>query len=302
MVVRPDGVLLTAYHGIKGAREVQIRLKNGEVFDHATLIGADERRDIACLKIAATKLAYLESGTADSTRPGDVAYAVTNSGGLEWSATQGIFSALRMADEVPGAGQGYRVLQFTAPVSSGASGGPLVDGKGLLVGIITRGNPAAAFAVPIESVAGLADGTLNVQLGSGSELQLPTPQTAPASHVVAHANPQEILRNAKTAAIASRTSFFTPETLERELAKQTGYSALGLILVKDRRVADILITVDRPLFTYTFTYTVTDLKTSVVLDTGKVTAIDGNTAAGKIAKDLVARWVKLRQPPGQKRD
>jgi len=39
-----------------------------------------------------------------------------------------------------------------------------------------------------------------------------------------------------------------------------------------------------------------------VLGTGKLTAIDGNTAAGKIAKELVDRWVKLRQPPSQKRD
>ena len=56
------------------------------------------------------------------------------------------------------------------------------------------------------------------------------------------------------------------------------------------------ITVDRPLCTYTFTYTLTDARTSIVLDAGKVTAIDGNIAAGKIAKDLAAHLTKLRQP------
>ena len=302
VVVRPDGILLTAYHALKNAREVQVRLKSGEIFDHATLVGLDERRDVACLRIAASKLAYLESGTAQSVRPGDVACAVTNSNGLKWSATEGIFSALRMADEVPGAGQGYRVLQFTPPVSSGASGGPLIDGKGLLVGIITRGNPTAALAVPIESVLGLADGTLNIPLGAGSALQMSTAQQSPASVGIVNADPKEMLRSAKTAAISTRTQYFTPETLERELVKQNGYDALGLLLVKDRRVADILITVDRPLFTYTFTYAVTDAKTSVVIDTGKITAVDGNSAAPKIAKDLVSRWVKLRQPTGEKKN
>jgi hypothetical protein len=48
------------------------------------------------------------------------------------------------------------------------------------------------------------------------------------------------------------------------------------------------------LFTYTFTYTVTDSKTSIVLGTGKVTAFDGNSAAVKIAKQLVEEWAKIR--------
>jgi S1-C subfamily serine protease len=100
VVIRPDGVLLTSYHGLKNAREVQVRLKNGEVFDHVTLIGLDERRDVACVRIAASKLPCLEPGTRQGVQPGEVAYAVTNSGGLNWSATQGIFSATRMADEV----------------------------------------------------------------------------------------------------------------------------------------------------------------------------------------------------------
>jgi len=182
-------------------------------------------------------------------------------------------------------------------VAPGASGGPLVDELGFLVGIITRGSPAGGLAVPIESVIGLVDGTLNLALGAGSALQMPASQQSPASRGVINADRKDILQSAKTAAISTRTMYFTPETLERELVRQREYEALGLLLVKDKRVADLLITVDRPLFTYTFTYAVTDAKTSVVVATGKVTAIDGNTAAGKIAKELVARWAALRQQP-----
>jgi hypothetical protein len=89
--------------------------------------------------------------------------------------------------------------------------------------------------------------------------------------------------------------YFTPERLERELEQQKDFSSLGMVVVKDPRVADLLIGVDRPLFTYTFTYSVTDSRTSVVLKSGKVTAIDGNVASGKIAKQLVGEWLKARR-------
>jgi hypothetical protein len=152
------------------------------------------------------------------------------------------------------------------------------------------------FAVPIETVAGLADGTGNLALGSGAALQMPVNRPSPSSAVLASANPQEILRAAKTLRIDTRSMYFTPETLEKELVKQKDFERLGLVLVKDRRLADLLISIDRPLFTYTFTYSVVDSKTSIVLDSGKVTAIDGGAAAGRIAKQLVSNWAKIRQP------
>jgi len=303
VIVRPNGVLLTAYHGVKEAREVQVRLKTGDVYDHAVLIGADERRDVAALKIAATNLPTLPLGSSADAKPGEPAYVVSNSNGLAWSASSGIFSASRLADEVPGAGQGFTVLQFSAPVSGGASGGPLVDSQGALVGIITGGvasrnkgvAPGAGIAVPIEAVIGLADGNMNLALGSGAALQMPPNRQSPSSAAVASSNPQEILRAAKTICISTRTMYFTPARLERELVQQKDFENLGLLLVKDPRVADLLITIDRPSLTYTFTYSVVDSKTSLVLDSGKVTAIDGNAAAGKIAKQLVSNWANIRR-------
>lgn len=307
VIVKPDGVILTAYHGIKDAREVQVRMHTGDVYDQVFLIGTDERRDVAALRISARNLPTLPLGSGADVKPGDAAYVVANSSGLGWSATKGIFAASRLADEIPGAGQGYRVLQFTAPVSGGASGGPLVDSRGSLVGIITKGiaygrtgaQPGAAFAVPIESVIGLADGTENQPLGSGSALQVPINRPAPSSAALASANPTEILRAAKTIHVATRTMYFTPETLEKELAKQKGFEGLRLMVVADQRLADLLITIDRPLFTYTFTYSVIDAKTSILLDSGKVTAIDGGAAAGQIAKQLVTKWTKVRQPEAE---
>ena len=147
-----DGVILTAFHAIKGASEVQVRMASGDVFDRVQLLGADERRDVAALKISAGALPALTAGSTATLTQGDPVYAVTNANGLTWSATEGILSAIRPADEVPGAGSGFRLLQFTAPVAPGASGGALVDRNGALIGIITGGKGNAAFAVPIENV------------------------------------------------------------------------------------------------------------------------------------------------------
>lgn len=55
-IVSKDGILLTALHIVKGAAEVQVRMANGDVFDHVELLGSDERRDVAALKIPAGSL------------------------------------------------------------------------------------------------------------------------------------------------------------------------------------------------------------------------------------------------------
>ena len=304
VIVRPNGVILTAYHAVKDAREVQVRLRTGDAYDQVVLIGADERRDVAALRISAASLPALPVGMGAEAKPGEQVYVVSNSSGLGWSASKGIIAALRLADEIPGAGQGFRLLQFTAPVSGGASGGPLADARGALLGIITKGiapgrggtQPGAGFAVPIEMVIGLADGTGSLALGSGAALEMPASRPSPSSAAVASSSAQDIYRAARTLHIASRSMYFTPASLEKALSGQKDFESLGLMVVKDIRVADLVVTVDRPLFTYTFTYTVTDSRTSRVLDSGKVTAIDGGAAAGRIAKQLVIKWVKARRP------
>ncbi len=278
VVISRDGVLLTAFHAVKGAAEVQVRTANGEVFDRVELLGTDERRDVAALKISAGALPVLPTGSTNGLAQGDPVYAVTNAGGLSWSATDGILSAIRPADEVLGAGSGFRLLQFTAPIAPGASGGALVDKTGALKGIITGGvHGGASFAVPIENILGLADSGRRIALGSGASLQMPAKLAAEipqSSAAIADANPTLILKDAKTIYIHSKTSFLTVDTLDRALVNQKGWQELGLTIVQDPRVADLLIEIDRPLFTYVHTFVIADKKTSLVLCSGKVTAFD----------------------------
>jgi len=297
VIISKDGVLLTAYHAVRGAAEVQVRTAEGDVFDHVELLGVDERRDIAALKISAGSLSVLLPRSTTDLSQGDEVYAMTNSDGLTWSATEGILSAIRPADEVPGAGSGFRLLQFTAPVAPGSSGGALIDRTGALVGIITRGKSSAAFAVPIESVIGLPEGGHHIALGSGASLQLPAKLAADvpqSSAAIAGSDPKQILKNAKTIYIHSKTSFLTVDTLERALTLQKTWPKLGLTIVADPRVADLLVEVDRPLFTYVHTFVISDKKTSIILGTGKVTAIDGTVASDGLAQDITKIFSEAR--------
>jgi hypothetical protein len=297
VVVSKDGVILTAWHAIKGALEVQVRTADGDVFDRVELLGVDERRDVAALKISAGALPAVATGSTANLAQGDPVYAVTNANGLTWSATEGIVSAVRPADEVPGAGSGYRLLQFTAPVAQGASGGALVDRAGAVIGIIVSGKGTAAFAIPIESVLGLSDLGPRRLLGSGAALQMPAQSSAlipQSSNAISGSDPKQILRSAKTIHISSKTSFLTVDTVEHALTQQKDWDKLGLTIVTDERVADLLIVFDRPLFTYYHTFVITDKRTSIVLGSGKVTAFDGTIASDPLAKDIVKIFAAAR--------
>jgi len=301
VIISKDGVVLTALHAIKGAAEVQVRMANGEVFDRVELLGSDERRDVAALKISAGGLPALVPGSTTSVSQGDPVYAVTNASGLAWSATEGILSAIRPSDEVPGAGSGFRLLQFSAPVAPGSSGGALVDRSGALIGIITGGTGSAGFAVPIENVIGLPGTGTHTAFGSGSSLQMPAKVEIPhSSAAIAGSDPKQILKDARTISIRSKTQFLTVDTLDRALAGRKDWPGLGLTIVQDQRVADLLIEIDRPLFTYVHTFVIVDKRTSIILATGKVTAFDGTIASAGIAKDIIKIFAAARLPPESK--
>jgi hypothetical protein len=303
-IISKDGVILTAWHAIKGASEVQVRLPDGDVFDRVELLGVDERRDVAALKISASALPAIATGSTANLAQGDPIYAVTNADGLTWSATEGIISAIRPADEIPGAGSGFRVLQFTAPVAHGASGGALVDRTGAVIGIITSGKGTAAFAIPVESVTGLSILGPFRTFGSGAALQMPSQSAAQdpqSSSAISGSDPKQILRTAKTVYISSKTAFLTVDTVEQALTKQKDWDKLGLTIVADQRVADLFITFDRPLFTYHHTFVITDKRTSIVLGSGKATAFDGTIASGPLAKDIVKIFATARLPEPAKK-
>ncbi|MGH9788686.1 MAG: S1C family serine protease [Candidatus Acidiferrales bacterium] len=292
VAVRPDGTLLTAYHAVRDARSLQVRLHNGETYDRVELLAFDERRDIAVLRIPAAALPVLPSVGAQEVRVGDTVYVVSNPHGLGWTASSGILSAFRSADEVPGAGRGYRLLQFTAPVSPGSSGGLLVDARGRALGIVVGGyarEQGLNFAVPLESVLGLVDGARGPTLDSGRNLALPTEKGALSPEAARNADRGEILRAARTVFVRTRDDLHIPtESLIAALYKHKDFQLLQLSFVQDERAADLVIEIDHPAHVFDFSFIITDRRTSVVLASGSIIAWDGIRAAGPLAKKIVA--------------
>ena len=107
---------------------------------------------------------------------------------------------------------------------------------------------------------------------------------------IAETNPKNLLRKARVVFVTSNSDFFEPVQLQNELRKRAEFDEWQMAIVDGwakHDVADIIIAVDRPLFTYTFTYVVTNRSNGIVLATGKVTAWDGNAAAPKLASRIL---------------
>ena len=306
VIVKPDGVLLTALHLVKGADTVQVRLKNGEVYDRVELIGSDERRDVAALRITASGLPAVSVVGTNEVKPGQTVMVVSNPGGLAWSASSGVLSAQRLADEIPGAGTGYRLLQFTAPVSPGSSGGVLVNGEGGALGIViaSRGGQNLNFAVPVESVLGLAGGTTKLAFRSGSELRLQEREKVPAPPAAAPlstATPQpgqtgtpQSARRLFFYSIRGQTFEFPPEPVLKKLLEQPEFKNGDFVIVTARGDADLVVELARKPWTWDFTYLMTHPASGAIVGSGKVIAWDGVRAAPGIASQIVKRLRELR--------
>jgi hypothetical protein len=316
VIVRSDGVILTANHVVKGMREVQVRLKSGEIYDQVELIASDERRDVAALRIPATGLPVLPIGNSANAASGATVFVVSNAVGLPWTASSGILSARRMADDVPGAGSGYRILQFTAPLSPGSSGGVLVDAEarilGIVVGSLTVGQNVN-FAVPIDTIAGLGNTSGGTRFDSGARLQpfgaKPTsaaaaPSNRPAAPVAPPGLtlPRPEQRQMHTISVHSKTIYLRRERLQDDIHKTAMFPHLGLRFADYGQTADIAITVDRPVMTFDWTYTLVYQPKSLTLASGMVEATDEFDAGPKLAAVIVEQLASAVQFPREELD
>lgn len=325
LVVRPDGVLLTAYHVVKDAHALQVRFKSGEAFDQVQLLGVDARRDVAAIRITASGLPVLPVVSAARVSPGDAVITVSHPQALPWSVSSGVFSAYRMADEVPDAGKGYRILQFTAPTSPGSSGGVLLDAQGralgLIVGSLAEGQNLN-FAVPLESVLGLADSAPGKTFASGSALDLPYPAAPPTRSALPAAiatapgedksrqsdrlsgsiNKEDILRNFRTMYVdAENASFFGNEQMKAALGRNKDFAALNIHIVDDRSVADVILVVGYT-FAWDYPFTLRHQNTSLVLLSGKGSGpFSGPAGAASVAKEFSKLARPYRTTPEKKK-
>ena len=151
-IIRPEGLIVTNNHVIEGADEILVFLTDGTRLS-AKLVGADNKADLAVLKVeAGHDLPFVEFGDSDTALVGDWVMAIGNPFGLGGSVSLGIVSA-RDRDIQSGPYDDF--IQTDAAINQGNSGGPLFDMNGKVVGIntaiIARGGSSLGigFAVPV---------------------------------------------------------------------------------------------------------------------------------------------------------
>ncbi|MBR2928941.1 MAG: trypsin-like peptidase domain-containing protein [Oscillospiraceae bacterium] len=157
-IVTEDGYIVTNYHVIKNARDVQVTLYSGETYK-AEIIGGEEDYDLAVLKINAAGLKAVTLGDSDALNVGAEVAAIGNPlGELTFSMSRGVVSCVNRAINVDGTP--FNMIQIDASINPGNSGGPLVNGYGEVIGIVSAKYTQYAsttveglgFAIPMNDV------------------------------------------------------------------------------------------------------------------------------------------------------
>ncbi len=153
VIVAPDGFALTNHHVIEKATAVEVTLTDGRAMG-AQVVGSDAATDIGVLRLHEGDLPIARLGDSDGIRVGQMAIAIGNPLGFASSVSTGVVSALGRSLRSPQGRLIDNVIQTDAGLNPGNSGGPLVDSRGMVMGINTAMIQRAqglCFAVPINT-------------------------------------------------------------------------------------------------------------------------------------------------------
>jgi S1-C subfamily serine protease len=150
ILLTPDGYALTNSHVANGRRQLTDVTEDGDRLD-AELVGDDPHSDLALVRLAARELPFAELGDSDALRVGQLVIAMGNPLGFRSTVSTGVVSATGRAMRGVGGRLIENIVQHTAPLNPGNSGGPLVDTRGRVIGVNTAIIAMAqglGFAVP----------------------------------------------------------------------------------------------------------------------------------------------------------
>jgi S1-C subfamily serine protease len=154
-VIDKEGHILTNYHVIADARQVEVTMHNRKKYK-ATVVGTDPAHDLAVIQIKASDLVPAVLGDSHNLQVGQKVYAIGNPFGLAGTMTRGIVSSIRPVREPNGATID-EAIQTDAAINPGNSGGPLMNWHGEVIGINTMilssvgQNSGVGFAIPINT-------------------------------------------------------------------------------------------------------------------------------------------------------
>lgn len=150
IVISSEGTILTNAHVVEGADRIIVETVHGTITT-ATIVRLDAEADLALLKTDSPDVRWIpiEMGPHDPLRVGSTIYVIGHPVGLGWTVTQGLVSAHRVAGTVAP----IDLIQTDAAISPGNSGGPVLNDKGQLVGVVRSkligvGMESIAFAIP----------------------------------------------------------------------------------------------------------------------------------------------------------
>lgn len=153
-VISEDGLIATNLHVIGEARPITVQLADGSKHEPKVIVASDRKLDLAVLKIdAKRKLKPMALGDSSALKQGQSLVALGHPRGLEHSVVAGVLSGKRDFD-------GVTMLQLAIPIEQGNSGGPVLDVKGRVVGIVTMKSLVTAnlgFAVPVNALKQIQD-------------------------------------------------------------------------------------------------------------------------------------------------
>ncbi len=155
-IISADGYVMTNAHVVAGSTEVLVSLPDKREFK-AKIVGADERTDVALVKVEAAGLPTVKTGDVSKLKVGEWVLAIGSPFGLENTVTAGIVSAKQRET-----GQDVSFIQTDVAVNPGNSGGPLISLRGEVVGINSQslsrvGYGGISFAIPIDEAIRVAD-------------------------------------------------------------------------------------------------------------------------------------------------
>jgi serine protease Do len=134
IVIDENGYIATNNHVVENAQSIRVELADGRTFP-ANIVGTDNLSDLAVIKIDAANLTYIYWGDSSLSSVGEWVLAIGNALGEGITATEGIVSRLNVSLDTGDGNILYGLIQTTAPVNPGNSGGPLVNMAGEVIGI-----------------------------------------------------------------------------------------------------------------------------------------------------------------------
>jgi S1-C subfamily serine protease len=165
-IIDKDGHVLTNYHVIAEARQVEVTLHNRKKY-RATVVGTDRSHDLAVIQIKAPDLTPMVLGESKNLQVGQKVYAIGNPFGLAGTLTSGIVSSIRSVQEPNGININ-EAIQTDAAINPGNSGGPLLNSHGEVIGINTMiassvgQNAGIGFAIPINTAKAVLNDLLTL--------------------------------------------------------------------------------------------------------------------------------------------